>query len=179
MKHLKHPATVIAVLALFVALGGAAGASVLMSGSSIRNHSIAEKKLTRRAIKSLRGRRGPAGPQGATGAAGATGPAGPAGSALAYVHINTNGTFDATHSKGVAVASFKHNGAGEYCFSGLSFTPLNAVATIDAASGGTSMSAVAHSAIGTAGVCPSGTQVAVLTANNNVLGNYGTYILFN
>lgn len=176
MKHLKHPATLIAALALFVALGGAAGAGVLMSGSSIRNHSIAEKKLTRRAIKSLHGRRGPAGHQGATGA---TGPAGPAGSALAYVHINANGTFDATHSKGVTAASFKHNGAGEYCFSGLSFTPHNAVATIDAASGGTSMSAVAHSTLGTAGACPSGTQVAVITANNNVLGNYGTYILFN
>jgi hypothetical protein len=82
MKGLKHPATVIAVVALFVALAGgaAAYASGLISGSQIKNHSIAAKKLTKAAIKSLRGQRGP------TGAAGATGAAGPAGT------NGTNGT---------------------------------------------------------------------------------------
>jgi hypothetical protein len=56
MKPLGHPATVIAALALFVALGGgaAAYASGLISGSQIKNHSIAEKKLTKKAIKALR-----------------------------------------------------------------------------------------------------------------------------
>ena len=98
MKSLKHPATILAAVALFVALGGgAAMASGLVSGSQIKNHSIAAKKLTKSAIKSLHGQRGPqglpgatgatgpqgatgaTGPQGATGATGATGPQGPAG----------------------------------------------------------------------------------------------------
>ena len=86
MKHLKHPATVIAALALFVALGGgAAWASGLISGSKIKNHSIAEKKLTSKAVKALRGHRGPKGATGAAGAPGApgapgtTGPPGPPG----------------------------------------------------------------------------------------------------
>lgn len=83
MKGLRHPATVIAALALFVALGGgAAWASGLISGSKIKNHSIAEKKLTKKAIRALHGARGARGPKGATGAkgaAGATGPIGPAG----------------------------------------------------------------------------------------------------
>jgi hypothetical protein len=82
MKALKQPATVIATLALFVALGGAAEASGLIPGSRIKNHSIATKKLTKSAIKSLRGRRGqrgPAGPAGATGPAGAAGRAGASG----------------------------------------------------------------------------------------------------
>jgi hypothetical protein len=86
VKGLKHPATILAALALFVALGGgAAWASGLISGSSIKNHSIAEKKLTNKAIKALHGQRGPRGPRGATGAtgaagaAGAQGPPGPAG----------------------------------------------------------------------------------------------------
>ena len=90
MKHLRHPATAVAAIALFVAFGGgaAAYASGLMSGSRIKNHSIPAKKLTRSAVKSLRGQRGPrgprgsrglAGPRGATGATGATGPAGPTG----------------------------------------------------------------------------------------------------
>lgn len=80
MKYLKHPATVIAALALFVALGGgAAWASGLISGSQIKNHSIAEKKLTRKAIHALRGQRGPRGKRGATGSTGATGAAGAPG----------------------------------------------------------------------------------------------------
>ena len=55
MKRLAHPATIIAALALFVAFGGgaAAYASGLISGSQIKNHSISEKKLTKKAIKAL------------------------------------------------------------------------------------------------------------------------------
>jgi hypothetical protein len=80
VKNLKHPATIVAAIALFVALGGgAAWASGLISGSQIKNHSIPAKKLTASAIKSLRGKRGPAGPRGATGATGATGAQGPQG----------------------------------------------------------------------------------------------------
>lgn len=67
---MKHPATVIALIALFVALGsGAALASGLVSGRQIANHSIPQWKLTPRAIRSLRvGARGPAGPAGSNAA---------------------------------------------------------------------------------------------------------------
>ncbi len=75
MKSLKHPATIMALLALFVALGsGTAVAGSLISGRNIKNHSVPEGKLTRQAIAKLRGRKGPAGP------AGRTGPQGPKGS---------------------------------------------------------------------------------------------------
>jgi hypothetical protein len=69
VNGLKHPATLIALIALFVALGsGAAVAGALVSGKQIANHSIPEWKLTHRAIRSLRvGARGPAGPRGRTG----------------------------------------------------------------------------------------------------------------
>jgi hypothetical protein len=75
------PALAIALFALFLALGGgaAAYASGLISGSQIKNHSIAEKKLTPKAIKALRGRRGPKGSTGATGPAGAAGAPGSTG----------------------------------------------------------------------------------------------------
>jgi hypothetical protein len=84
VKFLKHPATVIATVALVIAIGGgtAVYASGLINGSQIKNHSIAAKKLTKSAIKSLRGkhgRTGPAGPAGATGAQGLQGPPGPQG----------------------------------------------------------------------------------------------------
>jgi hypothetical protein len=81
VRFLKHPATVIATVALFVAVGGgtAAYASGLISGSQIKNHSIPAKKLTKSAVKSLRGQRGPQGPQGVQGAQGVQGVQGPAG----------------------------------------------------------------------------------------------------
>ena len=106
MKALKHPATVVASLAFFVALGGgAAFASKLISGKTIVNHSIPESKLTAAAIKALRGHRGPAGPQGQTGAAGpqgakgdtgATGPIGPSNAYSAYASSVALGVGGAT-----------------------------------------------------------------------------------
>jgi hypothetical protein len=94
VKNLKHPATVIAAVALFVALGGgaAAYASGLISGSRIKNHSIAAKKLTKSAVKSLRGRRGPAGPQGVPGSQGPAGPAGPQGPGGSILTFDANAT---------------------------------------------------------------------------------------
>lgn len=77
-----RPAFVLAFIALFVALGGTAYASGLISGKKIKDHTIAEKKLTKKAINALRGQRGPRGAAGATGATGptgATGLQGPAG----------------------------------------------------------------------------------------------------
>ena len=86
MKSLRHPATIIAALALFVALGGGkAVAGGLISGSKILAHSIPASKLTSAAIASLHGTRGatgptgPAGPRGATGAQGAKGATGSQG----------------------------------------------------------------------------------------------------
>lgn len=77
----------IALLALFLALGGTSyAAATLISGSQIKPHTIAKNRLTNKAIKQLRGNRGPRGlqgpagqrgPTGAQGARGATGPAGP------------------------------------------------------------------------------------------------------
>ncbi len=124
MKHLKHPATIIAAIALFAALGGgaAAYASGLIPGSRIKNHSIPAKKLTKKAIKSLRGKRGPAGPAGpagpkgatgATGAKGATGPQGPAGTARAYAMVFPGGTFEAARTKNFSAVS--NPSTGIYC----------------------------------------------------------------
>ena len=57
MSALKHPATFLAALALFVALGsGAAMAGGLISGRQLVNHSVPESKLTFRAITALQSR---------------------------------------------------------------------------------------------------------------------------
>ncbi len=70
----------LALLALFVALGGTSyAAATLINGSQIKPHTIAKNRLTNKAIKQLKGNRGPQGPQGAPGSQGARGATGPAG----------------------------------------------------------------------------------------------------
>ena len=74
MKGLRHPATVIAALALFVALGGSSlAAASFISGRHIKPHSIPRDRLTKSAIKALRGAMGPRGAQGQQGAQGVQG----------------------------------------------------------------------------------------------------------
>ena len=76
----------VALLALFVALGGTSfAAEAYISGKQIKPHSIPKNRLTNGAISSLKGAQGapgtqgPQGPQGAAGSAGAQGPAGATG----------------------------------------------------------------------------------------------------
>ncbi len=106
MKALKQPATIIATLALFVALGGGAAlASGLISGNTIVNHSIPEKKLTAAAIKALRGQQGPAGAQGQTGAAGPQGSKGDPGAKGPIGPSNAYSTYASSVALGLAGAT--------------------------------------------------------------------------
>ena len=96
-RIIKRPsaALVVAIVALSVALSGTATAALVMTGNNIRNGTItgkdlddrtlAKKKLTKQAIRSLKGQTGPVGPQGSQGVQGAPGPAGPVGPSTTYV----------------------------------------------------------------------------------------------
>jgi hypothetical protein len=171
VKRLTHPATIIAALALFVALAGGAYASGLINGSQIKNHTISAKKLTKSAVKSLRGKRGPAGPAGTPGAKGATGAPGAPGSALAYAHVFSGGGVDATNSKNIASGNVSHPSTGIYCISGLSVIPHSVVATVDWNNGGGTPLITATLGIGGGSGCPAGTQVTVGTED----GSPGTF----
>ena len=83
----QSPSMIVAMLALFVGLGGTAVAAgnALITGRQIANSSITgadvkNKSLTPTDFRgSVRGARGPAGPQGPQGTPGPTGPPGPQG----------------------------------------------------------------------------------------------------
>lgn len=89
------PALVISMLALFVALGGTSlAAANFINGSRIKNHTIAETKLTKKTIKALHGAKGAtgaAGSQGVQGAQGVQGVQGQIGPSNAY-YDSVNGT---------------------------------------------------------------------------------------
>jgi hypothetical protein len=142
-RFLRH--NMIAMLALFVALGGTTyAASTALIGKNtvaspqVVNGSLQTKDLSKKARKTLKGNRGlrglqgAKGPTGANGAQGVPGTPGAAGTAVAYAHVLADGTVDAANSKNIADANIAHPAAGIYCFSGLSFTVHAVVTSPDA-----------------------------------------------
>jgi hypothetical protein len=74
----------IALLALFIALGGTSYAAIKLPANSVgsaqlKNRAVTPKKVSPAAVKLFRGKRGPRGATGATGATGAVGAQGPQG----------------------------------------------------------------------------------------------------
>jgi Collagen triple helix repeat (20 copies) len=137
------PGSVLALIALFVALGGVSYAAVTINGKNIQNNSIPGKKLKNGAVTnnkvkanslganrltsaaraSLRGTQGPAGPAGPAGPRGERGdrgeqgPAGtegPAGTALAYAEVNpTTPAFVTARTSGFSAVTRPLG--GRYC----------------------------------------------------------------
>src|SRR2546430_10518823 len=111
-RFLRHNA--IALLALFLALGGTSfAAATLINGSQIKKHTIAKNRLTNKAIKQLKGNRGPRGAQGAAGAQGTAGPQGvqgvqgvqgPAGPGARWAAVAPDGTLG-RQSGGITVSN--------------------------------------------------------------------------
>lgn len=84
-RHLTY-ANVVASLALFLALGGAAFAATQLPRNSVgtgqlKRGAVTAGKIAKRTRNQLRGDRGPQGPQGPTGKTGKAGPRGAAGPA--------------------------------------------------------------------------------------------------
>jgi len=114
-----RPATVIAMLALFVAVGGTAtAASGLINGKKLKNNSVPGKKLknktvtknklapaTVKALKGQQGEQGPQGPQGPKGEAGEDGVVTP--------HYIDSGNINIPASNELAVATLSVP-AGKY-----------------------------------------------------------------
>jgi hypothetical protein len=129
----------------------------------------------------VQGAVGATGTQGPGGSQGSQGIQGAPGTALGYAHITFGGTFDPAHSAGVSSSNFTHQATGTYCFSGLSFTPHNIVATIDGVQSADTPGPIAEILLpnNIGGVCPTGAQAAVITTNNGIVKDYGVYIVFN
>ena len=116
-------ANVISTLALILVVGGGSAVAASQFGketigaNALKKESIGPGKLNKAAKAALEG---PAGPKGATGATGPAGPAGPAGaagapgSALAYAHVNADGSLDAANSKNIAATKLTAQ-PGYYC----------------------------------------------------------------
>jgi hypothetical protein len=189
-KMRPTPALVVAVAALFVALGGTGYAAVSVTGRNVRDGSLTGRDIRNGSVTSgdikdgtLRGSdfhsgvlstgsRGPAGPTGAKGATGPAGPAGAAGSALAFGHIAANATADAGATKNIAVVS--NPSAGVYCLNYTAGTPTNIVMTIDNSGADPSRARVGGTAVAAsvATSCPAGADISVATSDDTVPGRF-------
>jgi hypothetical protein len=85
VKRRPAPATIISLVALFVALGGTSYAAIALApknsvgSAQVINGSLLKKDLSKKTVAALKGNRGARGPAGAAGAAGPVGPVGPTG----------------------------------------------------------------------------------------------------
>jgi hypothetical protein len=113
------------------------------------------------------GVQGPKGDPGVPGLAGPKGERGDPGSALAYAHVNADGTVDDSRSRGISSANVTKRITSSYCFHDLAFTPDNAVATIDygGSSTGREIAQVEIATSGAAVDCAPGETIEVATAN--------------
>ncbi len=133
------------------------------------------------------GTAGQDGLEGPEGKEGAQGKEGLPGTALAYAHVNADGSVIEAVEKGKPAPNIKvlqptAEPTGIYCISGLGFEPHNVVGTIDYAETqeGTSPVLTATLGIGEESNCPTGTQITVeTTEKEGKVDNEGFYILIN
>lgn len=187
-RHVNY-GNVVATLALFLALGGGAYAAIKLPKNSVTSVQVKNGSLIAKDFKKgqLKGKTGPAGPAGAQGPQGDRGPAGPQGppgltgekgdkgtpgadgSAKAYALITSLGQVG-PGSKGITSANITAKAFGEYCITGLGFTPRVAIAQPDVLSnnGFTAMVAEVQTPNDGTGTCPPSDQVYVRIAHEDI-----------
>jgi hypothetical protein len=122
-----------------------------------------------------RGLGGPAGPFGPAGADGAKGATGADGSAKAYAYVTSQGQV-AGNSKGIATSNITALPFGEYCITGLAFTPRTAIVQPDILSNNMNDDVVAEVQTPNDGTgnCPGTDQIYVRLANVTIEGAQGS-----
>jgi hypothetical protein len=190
------PALVIAVIALFAALGGTAYAGFAVPKNSVGSPQLKKNAVTTKKIKngavtaakinsagltvpnavhanSADTATSAASAANATHAATADTATSAGNGVHAYAHLLANGTVDSTLSSGITTAMVSHSpGTGIYCISGLGFTPKGVVVTPDSVNGPTSTQASVKSSAFV--FCPTSDQVELVTYNPNT--GAGTFL---
>ena len=120
LRNLFTYANVMATIAVFLALGG-----VSYAAFHLPKNSVGSRQIKREAVNGAKVKPGSI-PVTALKQI-PEGPPGPAGSALAYAHVNADGTLDAANSKNIAATKLTA-GTGYYCVSA-SVPVKNVIAT--------------------------------------------------
>lgn len=172
MRRIRIPrpsaALIVATIALIVALGGTAYA-----GLSIPRNSVGTKQIKNGAVTSSKIKRGAVtGRQIKLSSLGTVPSANTATTAQsaqpeAYANVEANGTLVTSVSKNVGAVT--EVAPGEYCLSGIPFTPAGGVATVAYAGSTTQYAQFGVGAVNAG--CPSGAQAVVFTQKSNNSNN--------
>jgi hypothetical protein len=157
-----NSAHLIAVIALFVALGGTTWAAVNLGKGTVKAKNLAKNAVTTKKIKDG----AVTAPKSAPGVI-------PSVSAMAFAKVNSDGTLVAGQSKNVVNAT-KASGTGRYCIDASG--PVSAgvaTPTTQASSGVTTFIQIPSS-----GACPTGTDAEVITLDaTNVSSNQPFFVV--
>jgi hypothetical protein len=125
-------ANVVAMLALFIALGGSVYAAGKINGKTIKRNSLPGNRLKADSVTGQQVNEGSLGvvpnATNATSAVNATNAA--SAQPVAFAHVNDDGTLDPANSKNIS--GVVRQAEGIYCVSGLPFTPRGGQVTVDA-----------------------------------------------
>jgi hypothetical protein len=161
--HRPSASMVVALLALFVAVGGTGYAALSLPKNSvgskqIRKNAVIASKVKKDAITS-QGPQGLQGPQGVQGQTGATGP----GQAVAYARIDNTGNVIEANSKNIADANVVLEPTSIYCFKNLPFQFSTLQATIDNSTPNSAGDEIAQVTLGGSDCTATGVQAEVGT----------------
>jgi hypothetical protein len=148
---------VVALLALFIALGGSVYAASKIDGKTIKKGTIPANRVK---ADSLGGKQINESKLGEVPSAATAGSAQP----VAFAQIGAAGTVNANLSKGVTGANVTHPATGTYCVSGLAFDVKGGQISLQF---GGSRGTTAQFTPGSTGNCPDGGQVLLSDNANN------------
>ena len=175
IKKLPSPALVVAMIALFVALGGAGYAAVVIPRNSVTSIQVKDRSLLSKDFKSGQIPRGPSRPRRCCRSCRSCRSTGPAGAAKAYARVLPGGDVDDPRARGITDAGVSKPAAGVYCID-IDGGAVNVVATLDAAGWGQARSG--SSTLLTD--CPSGKEVEIHTSGlGGVAADRAFYVLVN
>lgn len=166
------PAMIVAILALFVALGGTVYAASTINGKSVKKNSLPGNRIKQKTVTGNRLKNdtitGTQVNEATLGKVPAASTADVATTALsanpaAYAHILPSGSVDGGDSFNITSANVTHPGEGVYCLTGLGFKPHVALAEVDSLDGPgvTETSALTSNFID----CPPTTSAEIVTYN--------------
>jgi hypothetical protein len=139
--HRPSPSMVVALLALTVALGGTSYAAIKLPKNSVGSKQLKKNAVTGAKVKDrslfandFAAGQLPRGPKGDTGPQGPTGGPGPVGTAIAYAHVNADGSIVGAESKNLEVTGRGNNATVPvYCMNHTAGGAVNVLVTPDAA----------------------------------------------
>ena len=146
MRHVPRPSAsmIVALLALFVALGGTVYAASSINGKSVKKNSLPGNRIKQKTVTGNRLKNntvtGTQINEATLGKVPSATTADTATTALsanppAYAHILPNGSVDGGDALNITSANVTHPEAGVYCLSGLSIKPHVILAEVDSGDG--------------------------------------------